>query len=294
MTLSRDKEVRTKMMNTLKVGALLAALTALFVAMGSLIGGAAGAAVAFVFALAMNVATYWYSDRMVIAMTRAQPVSPTEAPELHAMVERLSRKAGIPKPALYVVPDPSPNAFATGRDPKHAAVAVNEGLLRILDRPEVEGVIAHEIAHIKNRDTLTMTVVATVVGAIMMIANIAQFAVIFGQSDEDGPSPLALLAMALVAPFAAMILQLAISRAREYEADRTGAMLAGTPRGLANALLKLERGAAMVPSHLPPQTAHLCIVNPLAGVGGFVASLFRTHPPVEDRVRKLLALEAGR
>jgi len=279
------------MMNTLKVGALLAALTALFVAMGSWVGGPAGAAVALVFALVMNVATYWFSDRLVIAMTRAQPVSPSEAPELHAMVDRLSMLAGIPKPALYIVPDPSPNAFATGRDPKHAAVAVNEGLLRILDRPEVEGVIAHEIAHIKNRDTLTMTVVATVVGAIMMIANIAQFAAIFGQSDEDGPSPLALLAMALVAPFAATILQLAISRAREYEADRTGALLAGTPRGLANALLKLERGAAVVPSHLPPQTAHLCIVNPLAGVGGFVATLFRTHPPVEDRVRKLMELE---
>jgi len=279
------------MMNTLKVGALLAALTALFVAMGSWVGGPAGAAVALVFALVMNVATYWFSDRLVIAMTRAQPVSPSEAPELHAMVDRLSMLAGIPKPALYIVPDSSPNAFATGRDPKHAAVAVNEGLLRILERPEVEGVIAHEIAHIKNRDTLTMTVVATVVGAIMMIANIAQFAAIFGQSDEDAPSPLALLAMALVAPFAATILQLAISRAREYEADRTGALLAGTPRGLANALLKLERGAAALPSHLPPQTAHLCIVNPLAGVGGFVAALFRTHPPVEDRVRKLMELE---
>jgi len=278
-------------MNTLKVGALLAALTALFVAMGSWVGGPAGAAVALVFALVMNVATYWFSDRLVIAMTRAQPVSPSEAPELHAMVDRLSMLAGIPKPALYIVPDSSPNAFATGRDPKHAAVAVNEGLLRILERPEVEGVIAHEIAHIKNRDTLTMTVVATVVGAIMMIANIAQFAAIFGQSDEDAPSPLALLAMALVAPFAATILQLAISRAREYEADRTGALLAGTPRGLANALLKLERGAAALPSHLPPQTAHLCIVNPLAGVGGFVAALFRTHPPVEDRVRKLMELE---
>ncbi|MEJ5169393.1 MAG: zinc metalloprotease HtpX [Fimbriimonadales bacterium] len=281
------------MMNTLKVGALLAALTALFVALGSWVGGPAGAAVAFVFALVMNAATYWFSDRMVISMTRARPVSPAEAPELHAMVDRLSHRAGIPKPALYIVPDPSPNAFATGRDPKHAAVAVNEGLLRILDRPEVEGVIAHEIAHIKNRDTLTMTVVATVVGAIMMIANFAQFAAIFGQSDEDSPNPLALLAMALVAPFAATILQLAISRAREYEADRVGALLAGKPRGLANALLKLERGATLVPSHLPPQTAHLCIVNPLGGVGSFLSSLFRTHPPVEDRVRRLNALEAA-
>lgn len=280
-------------MNTLKVGALLAALTALFVALGSWVGGPAGAAVAFVFALVMNAATYWFSDRMVISMTRARPVSPAEAPELHAMVDRLSHRAGIPKPALYIVPDPSPNAFATGRDPKHAAVAVNEGLLRILDRPEVEGVIAHEIAHIKNRDTLTMTVVATVVGAIMMIANFAQFAAIFGQSDEDSPNPLALLAMALVAPFAATILQLAISRAREYEADRVGALLAGKPRGLANALLKLERGATLVPSHLPPQTAHLCIVNPLGGVGSFLSSLFRTHPPVEDRVRRLNALEAA-
>ncbi|MCX7798902.1 MAG: zinc metalloprotease HtpX [Fimbriimonadales bacterium] len=282
------------MMNTLKVVALLAALTALFVGLGSWIGGPTGAAIAFLIALAMNFATYWFSDRMVISMTRARPVSPSEAPELYAMVDRLSRRAGIPTPSLYVVPDPSPNAFATGRDPKHAAVAVNEGLLRILDRPEVEGVIAHELAHIKHRDTLTMTVVATVVGAIVMIANIAQFAAIFGQSDEDSPNPLALLLMALVAPLAATILQLAISRAREYEADRLGAQIAGSPRGLANALLKLERSVEALPGSMPPQAAHLCIVSPLAGIGGMVASLFRTHPLTEDRVRRLMALEGGR
>ncbi|HVL37867.1 MAG TPA: zinc metalloprotease HtpX [Fimbriimonadaceae bacterium] len=281
-------------MNTLKVGFLLVALTALFIFIGNLIGGQTGVVIAFALALIMNFGSYWYSDKLVLSMTRARPVSPAEAPELHQMVDRLAAKADIPKPKVYVVDDPSPNAFATGRNPAHGAVAVNTGLLNILDRPEVEGVVAHEIAHIKHRDTLTMTVVATIAGAIMMLAQFAQFAAIFGggHSDEEGRggNPLVLLLVALVAPIAAMIVQMAISRAREYEADRLGAELAGTPRGLANALLKLDKGAAMIPTHSQqPQTAHLCIVNPLRGAA--FSSLFSTHPPVEERVRRLMALE---
>lgn len=278
-------------MNILKVGLLFTGLTALFVYLGSIIGGTTGAILAFVFAIVMNIGAFWFSDKMVIRMTKAQPVSRHQAPELYRMVERLSQKAGIPMPALYVVPDNSPNAFATGRSPSHAAVAVNQGLLQILDQPEVEGVLAHEIAHIRYRDTLTMAVVATVVGAVMMLAHFAQFAAIFGGGDEDGPNPLVLLAMAVVAPLAATVIQLAISRAREYEADKLGAQLAGSPRGLANALLKLERGAQAIPSEMPPQAAHMCIVNPLSGIGGVMARLFSTHPPIEDRVNRLRMME---
>jgi heat shock protein HtpX len=277
-------------MNTLKVGVLLTALTVLFVWIGSLIGGAGGAMIAFGLAVVMNVGTYWFSDKLVLKMTKARPVSPAEAPQLHEMVNRLSERAGIPVPALYVVDDPSPNAFATGRSPSHAAVAVNTGLLSILDQREVEGVVAHEIAHIRHRDTLTMTVVATVAGAIMMLATFARFAAIFGSNDEDGPNPIALLLMAMIAPLAAMVIQMAISRAREYEGDKLGAELAGTPDGLANALLKLDKGSAMIPSHrAEPQTAPLYIVNPLKG-GSAIMNLFSTHPPIEKRVAKLRAM----
>jgi heat shock protein HtpX len=271
---------------------LLTVMTALFIGGGTLIGGQQGAIIAFMLALAMNVGSYWFSDKIVLKMYGAQPVTEREAPQLYEMTARLSERAGIPMPALYVIDDPQPNAFATGRDPKHAAVAVNQGLLRLLDQREVEGVVAHELAHIKHRDTLTMTIVATLAGAIMMLVQIAQFAAIFGgrSDDDEGMNPFALIAMMLVAPIAATLIQLAVSRAREYEADATGARIAGTPAGLMNALTKLERGAETIPSHANPQTAHMFIVNPLAGAGGMM-NLFRTHPATEDRVARLRAIQ---
>lgn len=280
-------------MNTLKVGLMLTVLTAILVGIGQLIGGASGALIALVLAVVMNMGAFWFSDKLVLSMTRARPVSRAEAPDLHRMVETLAERAGIPTPALYVVDDPSPNAFATGRSPERGVVAVNTGLLNILSPREVEGVIAHEIAHIRHRDTLTMAIVATIAGAIMNLANFAQFAAMFGfgrSDDSEGSNPLVLLLVAVFAPFAAMLVQFGISRAREYEADALGARLAGSPDGLANALLKLHRGAEMIPSRTAsPQTAHLCIVNPFAGAGG-IAKLFSTHPPVAERVKRLEAM----
>lgn len=282
-------------MNTLKVGLMLTVLTALLVGIGQLIGGASGAVIALVLAVVMNMGAFWFSDKLVLTMTKAQPVSPAEAPELHWMVERLADRAGIPKPALYIVQDPSPNAFATGRSPEKGVVAVNSGLLNLLNEREVEGVVAHEIAHIKHRDTLTMAIVATIAGAIMNLAHFAQFAAIFGvgrSDDGEGSNPLVLLLVAVFAPMAAMMVQFGISRAREYEADALGAQIAGSPDGLANALLKLHRGTELVPSRTAsPQMAHLCIVNPFAGVGG-IARLFSTHPPVEERVKRLQAMRS--
>lgn len=272
-------------MSIFKVGLMLAALTGLFVWCGNMVGGAAGALIAFALAAVMNIGAFWFSDKLVLRMTKAKPLSPEQAPELFAMVERLSQRAGLPTPALYVVEDPTPNAFATGRSPKHAVVAVNTGLLQILDRPEVEGVVAHELAHIKNRDTLTMTVVACIAGAISMIANFAQLSALFGGGDEEGNNPIGLIVMAIVAPIAALLIQMGISRAREYEADRIGADIAGSPHGLANALLKLERGNDLRPAHVQPATAPLYIVNPLRGGG--LAGLFATHPPIAERVRRL-------
>ncbi len=281
------------MMNLFRVGVLLVGLSALMVWIGQLVGGSAGAAIAFGLALIMNVGSFWFSDKLVIKMTRARPVSRSEAPELHEMVDRLSARANIPVPALYVVDDPSPNAFATGRSPKHGVVAVNTGLLNILNRPEVEGVIAHELAHIKHRDTLTMAIAASIAGAIMFLAQFAQIAAMFGggHSDEEGGThPLVLLVVALLAPFAAMMIQMGISRAREFEADKSGAQIAGRTDGLANALLKLQRGADSIPSRsMGPETAHMAIVNPLSGSG--IGKLFATHPPIEVRVEKLRALQ---
>lgn len=276
-------------MNTLKVGLLLAGLTGLFVAVGYAFGGTTGMIMAFTLAVLMNFITYWNSDKLVLKMTRAIPVSPADAPEIHAMVEELARRADIPKPAVYVVNDPSPNAFATGRNPANAAVAVNTGLIDLLNGDEVFGVIAHEIAHIKHRDTLTMTVTATIAGAITMIANIGQMFFFFGGSDEEGGNPIGALLMLFLAPLAATIIQLAVSRAREYEADKLGAELAGTPMGLANALLKLERGIARIPGQATPATASLYIANPMRKMGG-LANLFMTHPPIEERVRRLQQL----
>lgn len=281
-------------MNTLKVGFMLVALTALFIFIGKLVGGTGGMIIAFGLALAMNFGSYWFSDKLVLKMTRAKPVMPQQAPELYAMTERLVKRADMPMPRLYVVEDPSPNAFATGRNPHHGVVAVHTGLLEILDKPEVEGVIAHELAHIKHRDTLTMAIVASVAGGVMMLATLARFAAIFGGgNDEEGGNPLVLLLVSIIAPFAAIFVQMGVSRAREYEADRLGAEIAGSGRGLASALLQLDKGVHAIPGHTPPQAAHMCIVNPLAAMGGF-ANLFRTHPKTEDRVRKLREWEQNR
>jgi len=276
-------------MKTLKVGLMLAALTALLLWIGNLVGGTAGVILALAFSVVMNMGAFWFSDKIVLHMVRAEPVSPSEAPELYGMVSRLAKRAGIPMPALYIVPDPSPNAFATGRSPQHAAVAVNEGLLNLLNTTEVEGVIAHELAHIKNRDTLTMAIVATIAGAVSSLAYMLHWIPFFG-SDEDGVNPLGAIAMAILAPLAAMMIQMGVSRAREYEADALGARIAGTPSGLANALIKLEQGAAAVPSSMPATAAHMCIVNPLSGVGGAMLGLFSTHPPIQERVRRLQAM----
>jgi heat shock protein HtpX len=279
-------------MNTLKTGILLAGLTMLVVWIGRMLGGPTGMVWAFGFALIMNAVSYWYSDKIVLKMYRAQPVTESEAPDLYGLVGRLAGEAGLPMPKLYVIPDESPNAFATGRNPSHAAVAVTQGLLRILDREEVAGVLAHELAHVKNRDILISTIAATMAGAIMMVASMARWGMMlggYGRSDDDeGGGGIALLVAMIVAPIAALMIQMAISRSREYQADASGAQISGKPLGLANALLKLEQGAQHVPSQANPATAHMFIVNPLRGGG--IGSLFSTHPSVPDRVNRLRAM----
>ncbi len=269
-------------------------LTVLLIFVGGAIGGRNGMVFAFVFATLMNFGAYWFSDKIVLRMYRAQPVSDAQAPELHAIVRNLVQKAGMPMPKVYIIPSEAPNAFATGRNQEHAVVAVTEGIMKILSRDELAGVIAHELAHIRHRDMLTGTIVATIAGAISMLAQMAQWAMLFGggrrDSDDDG-SPIAALVMMIVAPIAAMLIQMAISRTREYEADKGGARLVGNPYGLANALLKLERGAQVVPMDANPATAHMFIVNPLSGKG--FLKLFSTHPPIEERVKRLKEM-AGR
>lgn len=278
-------------MNYLKTTALLTCLTLLLVAMGNAIGGTGGMVAAFLVAAAMNFGTYWYSDKLVLKMYRAREVSDGEQPEFHAMVRRLAQRAGLPMPRVYIIPSESPNAFATGRNPEHAAVAATEGLLRLLDARELEGVMAHELAHVKNRDTLISTIAATFAGAISMLANFLQFAAIFGggRDDEEGGNPVAGLALAFIAPVAAMLVQMAVSRSREFLADETGARISGEARPLATALQKLQSAAQVRPmADANPATAHLFIVSPL--VGASMAKLFSTHPPVEERVARLEAL----
>ena len=276
-------------MNRLKVWLLMGGLTVLLVLMGNALAGRSGAMLFFFIAMAMNFFGYYKSDSIAIKMTRSYPVSEQQAPELYAMVRRLSQRAGLPMPKLYITPSSQPNAFATGRNPEHAAVAVTEGIMRLLHPKELEGVLAHELAHVKNRDVLVGTIAATLAGAITMIANVFQWAAIFGlgggDDDEGGVGLIAGLAMALVAPIAAMIIQMAISRSREYTADATGAEIAGSSAGLANALLKLEAGAERIPMEVNPATSHLFIVNPLSGAS--MMKLFSTHPPIADRVARL-------
>ena len=281
------------MLNTLKVGLLLTVLTAAVLLVGNWLGGTQGMIIAFVMALAMNFGSYWFSDKIVLKMTGAQPVDAAQAPDLYRMTHELVQRANLPMPKLYIINDPSPNAFATGRDPEHAAVTVNTGLMSLLGKNEIQGVIAHELGHVAHRDTLIMAIVATLAGALMVMVRIAHFGAIFGGfggGRDERSNPIVLMAMIIVGPLAAMMIQSAVSRAREYEADAYSARLTGSPDGLINGLIKLERGAAQIPTHsMSPSTAHLCIVNPLRGLGGLTA-LFSTHPPIEKRVAALEAL----
>ena len=276
------------MPNGLKTALLLGLLSGLILAIGQYFGGANGMVIGLVLAIVMNFGSYWFSDKIVLKMYRAQEVGAGHP--LFTMVERLSRQAQLPMPKVYIIPDPSPNAFATGRNPSHAAVAATEGILQVLDPRELEGVIAHELAHVKNRDILISSVAATMAAVIMFAAHSAQFAAMFGGyrgDDRDrGSNPIALLAMIILAPLAATLIQLAISRSREFAADATGAQIAGTPYGLADALRKIEAVARRVPLQANPATAHMFIIKPFSGGG--LASLFSSHPPTEDRIRALL------
>ncbi len=276
-------------MNTMKTTFLMALLMVLAVGIGYALGGQGGMVIAFVFALGMNFFSYWFSDKIVLKMYKAQEVTEAQQPRLYNMVRELSQRAQLPMPKVYIIPNDTPNAFATGRDPEHAAVAVTQGIMRILTEPELRGVLGHELAHIKHRDILIGTIAAVFAGAISMLAHMAQWAAIFGggRSDNDrGGSPIAVIAMAIIAPIAAMMIQMAISRSREYLADAGGAKFHGNPNDLANALRKLHSAAQKIPMDASPATAHMFIVNPLFGRGG-ITSLFSTHPPMEERVKRL-------
>jgi heat shock protein HtpX len=285
------------MMNRWKTLMLLATLTALVLWAGQALGGAAGLWLAVILAAAMNVGSYWFADRVVLRMYRAQEITPAGAPALHAMVRNLAVRAGLPMPRLYLIPEDAPNAFATGRNPSNGVVAVSEGLLRVLDRDEVAAVIAHELGHIKNRDTLIMAIAATFAGALSMLANAAMFGSLFGAStnSEEGEdsSPFAGLLGILIAPLAATLVQLSISRAREFMADEAAARYTGAPLALAAALRKIEAWSERIPMHSgSPATAHLFILNPFSAEG--LASLFSTHPPTAQRVARLEAIASGR
>jgi heat shock protein HtpX len=273
----------------------MGALTLLLIFLGGLIGGQSGTIVAFLIALVMNLGTYWFSDKIVLAMYRARLLERSEMPELFSITEELVGRAGLPMPKLYLIENDQPNAFATGRNPEKAAVAVTSGIVRLLSRDELRGVIAHELAHVKNRDILVATVAATIAGAISMLANMAHWAFIFGggrgSDDRDGGHPVAMLAMIIVAPIAAMLIQFAISRSREFLADEGSAQMSGNPISLANALRKLHTKVEQLPMEANPATAHLFIVSPLSGGG--LMKLFSTHPPVEERVARLEKMVYG-
>ncbi len=284
------------MYNQFRTAVLLAALTALIVFLGQIFGGRQGMVIAFVLAMVMNFGSYWFSDKIVLAMYRAQETTRNDDPELFGLVEQLAQRAGLPMPRLFVIPDESPNAFATGRNPDHAVVAVTMGLRRLMNRDELAGVLAHELAHVKNRDILIGSIAATMAGAVMVIANMARWAAIFGVggNDEDN-NPLGMVGVlltAILAPIAAMLIQMAISRSREYLADSTGAAIVGRPEALASALSKLGAASGRIPMDANPSTAHMFIVNPLSGRS--MASLFSTHPPLEERIARLRAMSASR
>ena len=272
------------MNNGLKTALLLGVLSALLLAIGEMLGGAQGMAVGFVFAVVTNFVSYWFSDKIVLRMYNAQEVGPGH--RLYDTVDRLAKRAGLPQPRCYVIPEPSPNAFATGRNPEHAAVAATEGILRILDNDELEGVLAHELAHVKHRDILISSVAATLAAAIMMVSRFAMFWGGGRDDDRQGANPVALLATIILAPIAAGLIQAAISRSREYDADAGGSSLAGGPSGLVNALRKIESAARAVPMDANPATAHMFIVKPFSVQG--LLGLFSTHPPTEQRIAALL------
>jgi heat shock protein HtpX len=278
------------MSNTFKSVILLGTLTGLLVVMGRVLGGNSGMILAFGLAVAMNFASYWFSDRIALKMAGAREVSPEEAPQLHAIVDELAYRAQLPKPRVAIVESPSPNAFATGRDKDHAVVAVTTGIMQALNRDELMAVLGHELGHVKNHDILISSIAATIAGAITMLAQMLQFAAFFGglgnrNGDGEGTNPLAALAMIILAPIAAMVIQMAISRSREYGADDTGAHIVGNPLALASALEKLEIGSRQRPMDVNPAASHLFIVNPLNGRA--LAGLFSTHPPIEERVKRL-------
>jgi heat shock protein HtpX len=280
-------------MNSIKAVLLLGVLTGLLMLIGGFFGGRGGVFIAFVFAVIMNFGAYWFSDKIILRMYSAQEVTEGQAPEIYAMVRNLTMKAGMAMPKVYIIPEDTPNAFATGRNEEHAVVAVTEGILRILSRDELEGVLAHELTHIKNKDMLIGSIAATLAGAIVMLANMAQWAAIFGgvgrSDDEDGGGSIfGLIFMAILAPIAATLIQMAISRSREYMADEGGARISGKPYGLAGALEKLSKASQVVPMDANPSTAHLFIVNPLTGKA--FMNLFSTHPPIEERIARLRSM----
>jgi heat shock protein HtpX len=274
-------------MNKVKTVLLLGMMTGLILLIGNFLGGRQGVVIAFVVAAIMNFVSYWFSDKIVLAMYRAKPLTEAGAPELYRMVQNLATRANMPMPRLYKIPTDAPNAFATGRNPQHAVVAVTDGILRLLNRDELEGVLAHEMSHVTNRDILISSVAATLAGAIMMLARIAQFGAMFGggRDNDRGGNPIGLLFMAILAPIAALLIQMWISRTREYGADESGAKLLGSGEGLARALEKLQYASKRIPMHADPATAHLFIVKPFSGAT--LMSLFSTHPPLEERIERL-------
>lgn len=286
-------------MNTTKTIVLMVGLTVLLVFLGGAFGGRQGMIYAFIFAFVMNMGSYWFSDKIVLSMYHSKQVTEAEAPVLYGVTQNLAMKMNMPMPKVYVIPSDAPNAFATGRNPSHAAVAATEGIMRLLSRDELEGVMAHELGHVRNRDILIGTIAATIAGAISMLASLAHWGMIFGgfgggRRDDDGEgagSMVGGILMIILAPFAAALIQMAISRSREYEADATGARICGNPLALANALRKLHMGAQRMPMEANPATAHMFIVNPLRG--GSVANLFSTHPPMEERIARLEKMVYG-
>jgi len=280
-------------MNTIKTFLLMSAMMILFLLVGDLLGGRSGLMFAFIFSLAMNFGSYWFSDKIVLTMYRAREVNREEYPRLHAIVERLAQRASLPKPKIYVMNNPTPNAFATGRNPRHAAVAVTTGIMEMLNEEELEGVLSHELTHIKHRDILIGTIAATLVGTITFIARMAGWAMIFGGRDDEDGNGIANLILIILAPVIALLLQLAVSRSREFAADAGGAEISGKPLALASALEKLEYANKRIPMrNAGPSSAHMFIVNPLRA--GTIAKLFSTHPPTEERIFRLREIAAGR
>jgi len=279
--------------NTVKTALLLGALTGLLMLVGGLIGGKGGVYIAFIFAVILNFGSYWFSDKIVLKMYRAQEVSESSAPDLYNIVRNLAMRASLPMPSVFIIPEQTPNAFATGRNENHAVVAVTEGIMRILNKEELEGVIAHELSHIKNKDMLISSIAATIAGAISMLATMAQWAAIFGggssSDDDSGGGIIGLISMAIFAPLAAAVIQMAISRSREYLADAGGANITKNPYGLASALEKLTKASQIIPMDAKPSTAHLFIVNPLSGKA--FMNLFSTHPPLAERIARLRSMK---